>query len=92
MQRAKANYSANDIQDEGRIRPERQPTDGLPESTMEQKFPHIAQKLTVLWGSEACALYINNLAIVDRGGRQGFPVELLEDLMMLSEINAILTK
>ena len=92
MQRAKAKHSANDIQGEGRIRPEYQPTDGLPESTLEQKFPHIAQKLTVLWSSEACALYISNLAIVDRGARQGFPVEVLEDLMMLGEINAMLTK
>ncbi len=65
-------------------------TDGLPESTLEQKFPHIAQKLAMLWGSGACAPYISNLAFVDRGVRQGFPEEVLEDLMMLYEINEML--
>lgn len=91
-QRAKADNSANDIRGEGKIRPEHLPTDGLPESLLEQKFPHIAQKLSLLWGSDACAHYIGNLAIIDRGDRHGFPVDVLEDLMMLSEINAMLTE
>ncbi len=92
QQRENAVRSAHDLRGESRIRPEHKPTDGLPESTMEQMFPHIAQKLTVVWSSEACALYINNLVIVDRGSRQGFRVEVLEDLMMLHEINEMLTK
>ena len=65
-------------------------TDGLPESTMEQKFPHIAKKLTLAWRSEACALFLGNLIINDRPDRQGFPYDVLEDLLMLNELNSAL--
>ena len=65
-------------------------TDGLPESTMEQKFPHIAKKLTLAWRSEACALFLGNLIINDRPDRQGFPYDVLEDLLMLNELNSTL--
>jgi hypothetical protein len=87
-----ANHSAHDIRGEGRVRPERKPTDGLPESTIEQKFPHIAKKLTLMWASEACAVYISSLSVSDRPNRQGFPAEVMEDLMMLHEINEMLMK
>jgi len=73
---------------ERRVAPmQRRLTDGLPESTIEQKFPHIAQKLTLVWRSEGCAAYISGLSVADRPGRQGFPAEVMEDLMMLHEIN-----
>jgi hypothetical protein len=65
-------------------------TDGLPESTIEQKFPHIAKKLTLAWRSEACAAYLSSLTVADRPDRQGFPAEVMEDLMMLYEINEML--
>ena len=68
----------------------RRSTDGLPASTIEQKFPHIAKKLTLAWRSEACAAYILSLLVADRPGRQGFPAEVMEDLMMLHEINEML--
>ena len=68
----------------------RRPSDGLPESTLEQKFPHLTKKLTGLWQSEPCAVFPNSLMISDRADRQGFPYDVLEDLIMLTEINAIL--
>ncbi|MEK7877225.1 MAG: hypothetical protein AAB325_13660 [Pseudomonadota bacterium] len=68
----------------------RRSSDGLPESTIEQKFPHIAKRLTLVWCSEACPVYISSLAVADRPGRQGFPAEVMEDLLMLQEINAML--
>ena len=64
-------------------------TDGLPESTIEQRFAHVAEQLCATWGSEACALYINKLVISDRVGREGFPQEVIDDLMMLYQINEI---
>ena len=72
--------------------PGRRRTDGLAESTIEQKFPHIAKKLTALWPSEACALYLSSLFISDRPNRQGFPTDVMEDLLMLNEINEMLAK
>jgi hypothetical protein len=69
------------------IRAPHKPTDGLPEATVEQQFPHIAQKLTLIWRSEAFGLYVKNLVVNDRDTRQGFPEEVVEDLMLLYEIN-----
>ncbi len=78
--------------EERRVAPVQQPmrTDGLPQSTIEQRFPHIAKKLTALWRSEACTVYLSGLTVADRPGRQGFPLEVMEDLMMLYEINDML--
>ena len=70
----------------------RKPSDGLPESTMEQKFPHLVKKLTGLWRSEPCAVFLSSLMISDRPDRQGFPYDVLEDLIMLTELNEILTR
>ncbi len=76
--------------DNAGIRPPQQMSDGLPESCLEQQFPHVAQKLTVVWPSEACALYISGLIVNRRDTRQGFPNEVVEDLLMLHEINDML--
>jgi len=75
--------------EERRAAPVQQPmrTDGLPQSTIEQKFPHIAKKLTALWRSAACTVYLSGLTVADRPGRQGFPLGVMEDLLMLYEIN-----
>jgi hypothetical protein len=67
------------------------PSDGLPESTIEQHFPQIAAKLIVVWPSEACAAYLNNL-IVTKRPRQGFPPEVLDDLLMLYSMNDMLLR
>ena len=67
------------------------PGDGLPESTIEQHFPQIAQKLILFWPSEACAAYLNNL-IVTKRPRQGFPTQVLDDLLMLHSMNDILLR
>jgi hypothetical protein len=63
------------------------PYDGKPEATIEQKFPHIAKHLVAMWGSEACALYLQRLIIADREGKQGFPPHVLQDLVMLDAVN-----
>jgi hypothetical protein len=62
-------------------------TDGRPASAIEQQFPHVSRQLVAMWPSEACALYIKRLVISDRGARQGFPQEVIDDLMMLYQIN-----
>ena len=65
-------------------------TDGLPESTLEQRFAHVVKPLVAVWGSEVCALYLKRLLIADREGRDGFPPAVIEDLLLLYQINAIL--
>jgi hypothetical protein len=82
----------HDRLDNSGVRPARQKSDGLPESTIEQQFPHIAQKLAVVWPSEACGLYITDLIVNRREARQGFPNEVIEDLLMLHAINDMLVR
>jgi len=67
-------------------------SDGLPESTIEQRFAHVAKRLVAMWPSEACALYISKLVVPDRVGRQGFPQEVMDDLMMLYQMNDMLCR
>lgn len=91
--REKLHRAENDRWDNAGARPPPKPTDGLPECTIEQRFPRIAKKLTVIWPSEACATLIKDLIVnVDRDTRQGFPVEVIEDLLMLAEINEMLLR
>ena len=70
----------------------RQPSDGLPESTIEQHFPRIAQKLVLVWPSEACAVYLTSLIVNEREARQGFPPEVLDDLLMLHSMNDMILR
>jgi hypothetical protein len=72
--------------------PVRQPSDGLPESTIEQHFPRIAQKLVLVWPSEACAAYLTSLIVNEREARQGFPPEVLDDLLMLHSMNDMILR
>src|SRR4051812_26553555 len=61
--------------------------DGKPESTIEQRFKHVSNHLIAMWGSEACSLYIKRLLVSDRIDRQGFPPDVIEDLILLDRLN-----
>jgi hypothetical protein len=74
------------------VKPTMSPSDGLPESTIEQNFPRIAQKLALIWPSEACATYLTSLIVNERGPREGFPAEVIEDLLMLHSINDMILR
>jgi hypothetical protein len=78
--------------DNSAVRPSREPGDGLPECAIEQSFPRIAEKLAVVWPSEACGMYITSLLINKRETRAGFPKEVVEDLLMLHAINEMLVR
>ncbi len=67
-------------------------TDGKPESTLEQKFPRIAHKLTLVWPGESCALFLQELVVSERNTRQGFPADIVEDLLLLYAINERLVR
>ncbi|MGH8618234.1 MAG: hypothetical protein ACREUW_11125 [Burkholderiales bacterium] len=68
------------------------PTDGKPECALEQSFPHICRKLASLWGTDVCGLYLKGLIVSDRETRKGFPLDIVEDLLMLYIINEIVTR
>lgn len=48
-------------------------------------YPHIAARLTELWGKPGCLAYLQNLLGDNRGGtRTGFPQSAAEELLLLS--------
>lgn len=51
---------------------------------IEERFPHIARELCALWETDRIELYLDDLLLDTRGGRQGFPVDVLDELMFLS--------
>jgi tankyrase len=55
-------------------------------SAIEHKFSRIAKVLTTLWQRDDIDAYLNNLMLDDRGNRQGFPDDVLEEIMFLSSI------
>jgi hypothetical protein len=90
--REKAERVEHERWDNSGVRPTPKPSDGLPECWIEQQFPHVAAKLCAVWRSDVCALYISDLIVNKREARQGFPPEVLEDLLMLHEINDMLLR
>lgn len=52
-----------------------------------ESFPHIAKRLTELWGKPDCLVYMQNLLDDNRGGaRSGFPQPVAEELLLLSAV------
>lgn len=49
------------------------------------EYPHIAARLTELWGKPSCLSYLGNLLDDNRGGaRAGFPQTVAEELLLLT--------
>ncbi|WP_051710885.1 ankyrin repeat domain-containing protein [Andreprevotia chitinilytica] len=57
--------------------------DRFPERLAAQ-FPRITEKIAEMWGQDALASYFEDLLIMDRPDRQGFPPEIGMELMLLS--------
>ena len=55
-------------------------------SSIEADFPHIANKLTLVWGYPKCFSYLCELIIDNRGNRKGFDLDIMGDLMLLLKI------
>jgi hypothetical protein len=57
------------------------------QSSLERHFFRIARELVARWKQGDVDVYLNSLLLDDRGNRQGFPAEVLEELMFLSNIS-----
>lgn len=55
---------------------------------LETKHPRVFDKIIKLWGSLEADDYMAGLMVDDRGGRQGFPPDVLNNILMLSRIHA----
>lgn len=52
-----------------------------------ENFPHIARRLTELWGTPDCLVYMRNLLDDNRGeARSGFPQSVAEELLLLTSV------
>lgn len=55
-------------------------------SAIEENFPKIADKLTLVWGHPECLAFLSKLIIDQRGNRKGFNPEVMNELIQLVEI------
>lgn len=60
-------------------------------SSIEANFPHIAEKLILVWGYAESFAYLSELIIDNRGNRMGFDREIMSDLMLLLKITEHVT-
>ena len=51
-------------------------------------FPRIAETIRRDWGKRALDDYLSNLAVDDRGSRQGFPPEVMTAIMEVARLHA----
>lgn len=82
-QQAEFERSAEELRLHFNVRPEDwHPRPGTSQTL--ENFPHITKRLTELWGTADCLLYMQNLLADNRGGaRSGFPQPVAEELLML---------
>ena len=66
----------------GRVRPV---GEGI--SVLESRYPHIAAKVIVQWGSRQLNNYLHGLLMDDRGDRQGFPFDAMQEIQFLLDLH-----
>jgi hypothetical protein len=54
---------------------------------IEEKFPRIHKMITICWGSEELQQKLTNLMQYDNAQREGFPMDVMEALMIIQEIH-----
>jgi hypothetical protein len=59
----------------------------LPEQTL-RLFPHVAARLTEVWGTPDGEHYLQDLLVCDRPDRHGFPDDVASELFRLSVIHS----
>lgn len=54
---------------------------------IEERFPHILEKVVAFWESEYLDDYLAGLMVPDRVGRQGFPANVAREIFRLATIH-----
>lgn len=55
-----------------------------------EKIPHLMQRLLLMWHQPGCEEFLDKLLVDDRGNRRGFPPDVVDELLMLMDVNAML--
>jgi hypothetical protein len=58
-----------------------------PPSTIETRFPRIASAIQLLWGHPEMDTYFQKLVVDERGDREGFPPDVMSDLLFLATLH-----
>ncbi|MFN0160264.1 MAG: hypothetical protein ACKVQQ_03480 [Burkholderiales bacterium] len=53
---------------------------------MEELYPKILARIAMTWRSPESVEYLKKLIVDERGGRAGFPMEVMSELLMLSSV------
>jgi hypothetical protein len=54
-------------------------------------IPHLARKICSIWGSAELDVYLSGLIMDSRdGSRQGFPVDVAEEILLLIQVNKMI--
>ena len=64
-----------------------EPDDRKYVSALEKGFPRIVDKILLMSGAKEFPEFLSTLMIDTRGGRQGFPFDVIQELMFLQEIH-----
>jgi hypothetical protein len=52
-------------------------------------YPHIVESVCLMWGGREADAYLSRLVIDKRGGRKGFPQDVMDELLILAEVSTI---
>ncbi len=50
----------------------------------EARYPRIVERIAILWGTVGMSRYFTEILFDDRGDREGFPPEVMQELFALS--------
>lgn len=53
---------------------------------LEAGFPHVIDRMVMLWGSPELRQFMDALVLADRPGRQGFPPDVATEIFRLASI------
>jgi len=59
------------------------------QSEIEKRFPHILDNLILVWGFPEFGPFIEKLMINYRDARQGFPHEVMDELLFLHAVHEL---
>ena len=53
----------------------------------EARYPRVAERISVLWGTVGMSRYFTEILFDDRGDREGFPPDVMLELFALSNFH-----
>jgi hypothetical protein len=56
-------------------------------SLIEAKFPRVVQTVTLLWWERELRNYFEKLIVDERGDRDGFPPDVMQELLFLARLH-----